>query len=552
MPHSLSLRANRFKGKRITLEISPRPTCRHCGKPMKIEARSYPRMTVGLHENYELVTTYYRCGIFSCPGHNEPTIQPPNPHVGPKLEYDFDVLTKIVEFRWKYALTYDKIVERMEIEYGILINHSAVENTLKLYEIGCAGKYKPEYIAEIKKIGGIILTIDAMKPMNGERALYVARDHRTGITLGSRLLPNQKQAAIEAFLRAVAIRVEDELGVPILGIVSDALPSQRKAIEVVFPSVPHCLCHYHFYNLVLISPKKGDSHLVTQIRKELRDAYDIKKFKESRDMKARYTSENKFLVKIVETLLVLSNWSRKPKDPFFTGLELWKRVNDVASIVTEACSSIGAMIFTKTEENMLQRLDDVLTRIKDEHHELATDLMQVKAWLNELQEILSDETSTADEGLKALQILSNKAQKREKVKGIGKKEKDFCEAFVKFVDTKGDHLFNYKNIEGGPTTNNSHELFYKQLKHLIRKVIGFAAASSYIISHGERIVYVKPGDSPANIREIFVNLDHEAARKIIASERNSRDSLSIIMHDEEKWDKNINELKQILQDLQKR
>jgi len=519
---------------------------------MKVEARSHPRLVVGLDENYELVDTYYRCGKFQCPGNQEPTVQPLNPHVGAKLEYDFDVLTKVVELRWQHALTYEKIVEKMKKDYNVLINHSAVENALKLYEIGCAEKYKPEYIAEIQRFGGIILTIDAMKPLNGERALYVARDHRTGITLGSRLLPNQKQSTIEDFLRAVAFRVHEELGVPILGIVSDALPSQRMAIAAVFPDVPHCLCHYHFFNLVLLSPKKGDSHLVTQIRKQLRDAYDIKKFKESKDSKTQYTSDNKFIVKVLETLLALSNWSRKPKDPFFTGLELWKRVNDVASVVNAACSSIGQDTFNQNEEKIIKRVNDNLTSIIDEYRELAGDLMQVRNWLKELQETLSDDASTPSEALESLQLIRDKAKKRSKVKAIGKKEQDFCEALVKFVDTKGELLFNFKTIDGAPRTNNSHELFYKQLKHLLRKVIGFAAASSFILGHGERIVYVKPSDPPEKIAEIFRNMDLEAARKTIASERKARDLIIYVMHDEEKWNEEIKELNKILHDLKER
>jgi len=516
---------------------------------MKVEARSYPRMVIGLQENYELVTTYYRCGKFPCPGNHEPTVQPENPHVGPKLEYDYDVLTKIVELRWKHGLTYDEIVETMSEDYKLLINHSAVENILKLYEIGCAEKYKPEYVADIMKFGGVILTIDAMKPLNGERALYVARDHRTGLTLGSRLLPNQKQSTIQDFLQAVSKRIDSELGVLVLGIVSDALPSQRLAIENVFPGIPHCLCHYHFYNLVLISPKQGDSHLVTQIRKVLRGAHDIKQYKDSKDSKTRYTSDNPFITQVLDTLLALANWSRKPKDPFFTGLELWKRVSDVASMISDACLSIGSGIFNIVEEKILQRLDDVLTKIMDEHAELVEDLQRVREWLYELQLIMSDDGTTASEAVNALELIRDKAKKRLHDKLVGKKERDFCEALAKFVDTKGELLFNFKTIDGGPATNNSHELFYKQLKHLLRKVIGVSAASSFILAHGERIVFVKPDDSKENIKDIFMNLDHDKARRTIALERKSRDAIIYIMHEEEKWNEKIKELYRILHEL---
>jgi len=547
MPHSLSRNANRPKGKLITLEIEPRPTCKYCGKPMKVEARSKPRLVIGLHENYEIVTTYYRCGKFPCPGNNEPYIQPPNSYVSLNNEYDFDVMTTIVEYRWKNALSYEKIVDKMKEDHGVIINHSAVENILKLYEIGCADKYKREYIAAIQSFGGIILTVDAMDPLKGERGLYVARDHRTGMVLGSRLLPNQKQSTIENFLRAVKMRVETELGVKILAIISDALPSQRLAIESVFPDALHCLCHYHFFNLVLLSPKQGDSHLITQIRAFLRGMHDIKNFKEHRDAKTPFPSDNEFIVAVLDALLALSNWSRKPKDPCFTSLELWKRLNDVASTVKEALSFIGTCFFSQNEEKMIERINDKLCECIEAQKEIVTDLERVKSHLITLQEVLADDNTTAAEGLAALQKVGDIASQRKRVKNIGKLEKDFCEALVKFVNTKGELLFNHKNVDGAPRTNNDHELFYKQLKHLLRKMIGFAAASSFLLGHGERIVYVKPDESTESIQEIFRNMDISKARELISSERKPRDMIMYIMHDDDKWNEKIKELRNLLQ-----
>jgi len=549
MPRSLSRNANRAKGKLITLEIEPRPTCKYCGKPMKVEARSYPRLVVGLRENYELVTTYYRCGKFPCEGNLEPYLQPLNPHVGTGYDYDFDVMTKIVEFRWKDKLSYEGIVDKMEVDYHLTINHSAVENVLKLYEIGCAEKYRPEYIAAIQAFGGVILTIDGMEPLKGERGLYVARDHRTGLVLGSRLLPNQKQVTIEEFLRAVKMRVETELGVKVLAVISDALPAQRLAIENVFPDALHCLCHYHFFNIVLFSPKQADSHLVTQIRANLRAMYDIKQFKEHHDAKTPYTSDNAFIVAILEALFALSNWSRKPKDPCFTSLELWKRLNDVASTVLDAISLMGSETFSPIEEKILERINDKLGECIESLKVLVEDLKHVKGHLSDLQDILSDDDTTAEEGLAQLRLFRDKMTQRKKAKNIEKVEHDFCEALIKFVNTKGELLFNHKLVEGAPRTNNGHELFYKQLKHLLRKVIGFGAASSFLLGHGERIVYVKIDETSEKIREIFLNMDLMEARALIATERKSRDLIQYIMHDDDKWNEIMESLRNLLHGL---
>jgi hypothetical protein len=128
----------------------------------------------------------------------------------------------------------------------------------------------------------------------------------------------------------------------------------------------------------------------------------------------------------------------------------------------------------------------------------------------------------------------------------GEIEKKFIEDLMKYVRTKGKMLFNFKKIEDAPTTNNNHELKYKQLKHFLRRVIGFASAKRYLLSHGERIVFIKMDETLANIKIILQNTDFGAARKLIADERIPRNSLPNLMHNTDKWDEKIDQLKQIL------
>jgi hypothetical protein len=98
-------------------------------------------------------------------------------------------------------------------------------------------------------------------------------------------------------------------------------------------------------------------------------------------------------------------------------------------------------------------------------------------------------------------------------------------------------------------TNNAHELKYKQLKHLLRKIIGFSAANCFLLSHGERIAFVNPAETYDGIRQILLEMDVLDARKRIIAERNSRDALSIIMHDVKKWEEKMNQLAAELENL---
>lgn len=62
-------------------------------------------------------------------------------------------------------------------------------------------------------------------------------DYFTGLTIHSKRLKSESTRNIAKFLKIAAI-------------------------EKVFPDVPHCLCHYHFYKFVFDAPKRLDSNLM--------------------------------------------------------------------------------------------------------------------------------------------------------------------------------------------------------------------------------------------------------------------------------------------------
>ena len=196
MPVSLSRRLPRFNGTSIILDFPERPICEHCKKPMRIVSSPKPKLIVGLRENYEVRKVYYRCGQALCPGGDEPYITPKNPLYPSKSHYDYEIYAKVAELRWKYKLTYEEIVKEMEDQFGILINHSMIEKILKIYEIGCSEKYKPEYTEKINMNGGILLTIDGMKPLKGNKPLYAAFDYFTGLTIHAKRLKSESQKNI--------------------------------------------------------------------------------------------------------------------------------------------------------------------------------------------------------------------------------------------------------------------------------------------------------------------------------------------------------------------
>ncbi len=123
---------------------------------------------------------------------------------------------------------------------------------------------------------------------------------------------------------------------------------------------------------------------------------------------------------------------------------------------------------------------------------------------------------------------------------------------MKFVGTKGDLLFNYKIVEGVPTTNNGQELKNKQLKYFLRRVIGHSAASAFLLAHGERLLFVNPKESAVGILNILRSIDFSEVQKRIAAARNPRDRLPLLVHRPEEWESFLKDTSLLLEDAAQR
>lgn len=542
MPISLSRNLPRFNGTSITLDFAERPICRHCKKTMRIVSSPKSKLVVGLRENYEVRKVYYQCGQALCPGGDESYKTPENTFYPSKSHYDYDIYAKVVELRWKYKITYEEIVKEMEARFGILINHSMIEKILKIYEIGCSIKYKPEYVEKINANGGVLLTIDGMKPLKGNKPLYVDYLYFTGLTIHAQRLTSETQKNISTFLRNAKKRINEELGVKVIGIVSDALPAQRKAIEEVFPDVPHCLCHYHFFKLVFKEPKALDNSLMTQTRKFLRSLFYLKKKEVYSNKGWAWETKSSFTDDLLELLRNLSNWKVRPKDPYFVGLTLYARLKDVYRVLDLCVKDLEAKNRQFKDEKVVRKLHSKLKEFFKTKTDDVKELKVIRKYLSDIKNILDEPKTSAEIALKKMEKYCDTLKKQSSRANCGLTEKVFVVDLLKFVESKGEKLFAFKRIKGAPRTNNSHELMYKQLKHFLRRVIGHNSAKSYLLSHGERIVFVKEAEMFEGILEIIKNTDHEFARDLIESERVSRSSIKFIIHNPVKWELKIEDL----------
>ena len=113
--------------------------------------------------------------------------------------------------------------------------------------------------------GGLVLSLDGLRPENGNESLYVLREVLSGVVLWADCLQEADQSTLAAVLRPVAA-----LQLPLLGIISDLQESIRLAVAEALPGVPHAFCHFHVLREAAKPLFEADRHMKKQIKREVR------------------------------------------------------------------------------------------------------------------------------------------------------------------------------------------------------------------------------------------------------------------------------------------
>ena len=132
---------------------------------------------------------------------------------------------------------------------------------------------KPRLCERFKEQGQIVLAIDGLQPDVGHEVLWVLRDCLSGEVLLARSLLSACEADLASLLR----EAQQELDVPIRGIISDGQRSIRKAVQAVLPDVPHQLCHFHYLREAAKPVYEADKHAKKELKKHLRGVRPIER-----------------------------------------------------------------------------------------------------------------------------------------------------------------------------------------------------------------------------------------------------------------------------------
>jgi hypothetical protein len=187
--------------------------------------------------------------------------------------YGLDVVVRIGYLRFTEHRTREEIWRALHGRPPVQLSERHVQNLLESYlALLRASEADPrERLAPTVAVhGGLILALDGLQPEQGNEQLWVVREVLSGAVLGAANLQQASAPVLAGLLRPLRA-----MGLPVLGVVSDAQESIRLAVAAVFPGVPHQLCQYHALREAAEPLWEADRHLLVQAKKELRGLREV-------------------------------------------------------------------------------------------------------------------------------------------------------------------------------------------------------------------------------------------------------------------------------------
>src|SRR5437016_6226757 len=246
--------------------------CPQCHRTLR-EAMTLTRRTVITLEGViKLTHAGYRCPDGDCPGHQRTYRSVEADALAlPHFTYGLDIVLLVGRLRLKEHQTVDEIHQEVLTRLEPLGVKIARREILYLFEAYCTllrasseAKDDVEWLAQVEKNGGIIVSVDGIQPEKGNETVYLVRDALTGRVLEALNVTSSETAVMKALLAPVVA-----LGVKVLGTITDAQESELLAVEELWPDVPHQVCQFHVLRDASKTAFEADKQIKTAMRKRL-------------------------------------------------------------------------------------------------------------------------------------------------------------------------------------------------------------------------------------------------------------------------------------------
>src|SRR5437764_12350081 len=250
--------------------------CPVCQRRLRRAVTLTERTVITLEEVIKLVHAGYRCPDPQCAGSQRTYRSVKADALAlPWFTYGLDIVLLVGQLRLREHQTVDEIHQELLKRLEPLGVKIARREILYLFEAYCTllrasswAKDDVEWLGQVEKNGGIIVSVDGIQPEKGNETGYLVRDALTGRVLAAENVTSSETAVMKALLAPV-VALEVERKVKVLGTITDAQESELKAVEELWPEVPHQVCQFHALRDAAQGAFEADKKVKTAIRKQL-------------------------------------------------------------------------------------------------------------------------------------------------------------------------------------------------------------------------------------------------------------------------------------------
>ncbi len=247
-------------------------TCPVCHRTLRQAMTLSKRTVITLQGIIKLIHAGYRCPDVQCRGHLRTYRSSEADALAlPGFSYGLDIVLLVGRLRLGKHQTVDEVHEELLgrlVPLGVQISRREI---LYLFEAYCTllrssseAKDDQQWLVQVEKNGGIIVSVDGIQPEKGNETVYLVRDALTGRVLAAENVISSEAAVMKTILAPVVA-----LEVNVLGTITDAQESELRAVEELWPEVPHQVCQFHALRDAAKPAFEADKQVKTAIRKHL-------------------------------------------------------------------------------------------------------------------------------------------------------------------------------------------------------------------------------------------------------------------------------------------
>src|SRR5271167_2003298 len=246
--------------------------CPECHRTLRQAMTLSKRTVITLAGVIKVTHAGYRCPDGECPGHQRTYRSVKADALAlPGFTYGLDIVLLVGRLHLGKHQTVDEVHEELLERLAPLGVKISRREILYLFDAYCTllrasseAKDDVEWLAQVEKNGGIIVSVDGIQPEKGNETVYVVRDALTGRVLAAEQVTSSETEGMKALLAPVVA-----LGVKVLGTITDAQESELLAVEQLWPEVPHQVCQFHALRDASKSAFEADKAVKTAMRKHL-------------------------------------------------------------------------------------------------------------------------------------------------------------------------------------------------------------------------------------------------------------------------------------------